>query len=851
MNRLLWILLLISLSRHQLSAQNLVDTKVSVSFKNYSIHHCIKTIERVSGLSFSYNLNAIRHESATVTASFEQETVGAVLDEIFKNTALEYKEIAGQVTIYVNINKRNAVSLSGYIVDKSSREKIVGARLYFPDIKTGCVSNPYGFYHINLTKGEFDIIISSVGMQTITRQISIENNIMLNFELEEGNVMLSTIDVTASQDSLQPYIDNIPSLEKIAVESQALLRTPSSNGLPDISKYIQNLPGVQPLFDGSSSYMVRGLPNGNNLILLDEIPIYHPNHLLGIYSIINTNAIRSANLYKDYIPAKFGLRNSSVLQIYTKEGNLNKFHIEGGIGASVPNISIEGPIIKNKASFYASGRRSAGVLNTIGFLPATNLPNPDFYDLTFKANYKVNYQNNIYLTAYIGQDQIIDTARTYKWGNDAFSFRWNRTKSDNTFTNLTLISSIFNYKANDANNPANDVEFGQNVISSQVKYDVTYFASNRNKIKYGVSALNTRTQNNEDQKDLLLLRRNNYETSVYGTIERQVNSKLKIDLGLRIPFTFHIGTQDTSLYLLPDQTFEQVIYQNKRPYDFKLSFDPRFLATYRLNANNSLQWSEIVSTQFIHIVNFNSNILPVQVWTTPSKYLKPERNYQSALALIHYEKDWQASATVFHRFVNHIIDFAPSTYSSLSRFESNLLSGWLNAAGVELMWRYERDMWYSAQVSYTYTYARQKTKGINNNQPYVALNNRPHYLTFNQYFIRTKAFEFGTNIVIHSKTALTLPTGKFDINGIEYPLYDGTKNTSRLPVHHRLDVAFKWKLGVRKHKNRGVLKLTIANVYNRGNVSSVYLKSDVNNKLEFVRQNYIPLYPYLYYHIRF
>ncbi len=837
-------LVIVLLTSSFLSAQSLTDQKVTLRFKNATLLHCLKVIENKADLTFSYNLSTLKSEKKLTTKTYTQKKVGQILDDIFEGTALNYKEIANQITIYSVKSKTSIVSLSGYILDKASEEKIIGAKLFFSGIEEGCVTNPYGFYHIEMPTGKYDLIISSVGMKSQTRTISIENNLMLNFELEEDTFALKPIEVNAKHDSAGTVNNKVATLEKMVIEPALLYQTPSSNGLPDVTKYVQNIAGVQPLHDGSSSYQIRGLSNGNNLILLDEIPIYHPNHLLGIYSIINANAVKSATFYKDHIPAKFGIRNSSILEIYTKEGNLKKFQFDVGSGASVPHLSLQGPIIKNKASYYISGRRSFDALNSINFLPPTDLPNPNFFDLTLKLNYKLNYQNRIYFTSYIGNDRIDNLGSRYNWGNNSFAFRWNRVISDRTFTNLTLINSIFNYKIDEQNSTSN---FGQKVISSQIKYNVSYFISNSKKLNYGLSVLNTRTLNDRTTKNAVFLNRNGYETALYANLVQKINPRITLDAGVRLPYYFHIGTQDTSQFLRPDLTRTQIIYTKNKPYDFKLSIDPRILLTYRLNPKNSLQLSENIATQFTHIVNYNTKVLPVQIWTTPSKFLRPERNYQTSLALIHNEKYLNLSSIVFYRYVSNVLDYAHSTYPPHSDIESNLLSGKLIATGFEFMAHYQKSEKYSAQFSYSYTYSRQTIKGINNNQPYVPAYSRPHYISFNQFYKRSKKWEFGGNFVFHSKTALTLPTGKIEVNGVEYPVYDGLKNTSRLPIHHRLDISLKRTLGIKKQKNRGYFMLTLTNIYGRQNISNSFLAPSGSNTLDFRNQNYIPQSAYLYY----
>lgn len=826
--------------------QGILTKKINVKFKNQSIYHCLKEIESNSSISFSYNLNDIKQEKKRVTQSFKNQSLRTVLSEVLSETQLQFKEVANQITIYTHRPKtNNKLSLSGFLLDKQSKEKLIGARLYFPSLNIGCNSNAYGYYYIELDKGEFELIIDYIGMKPIRKYISIDQNIKLNFELEEDTLLLNVIDVVDERNKEDKKEAEIAiDLKKISINPQLLTQMPSSNGLPDVTKYIQNIAGIQPLYDGSSSYQVRGLSSGNNLILLDEIPIYHPNHLLGINSVINTNAVKSVNIYKDYIPANFGIRNSSILQIYTKEGNMSKFQASGGIGASVPHLSIEGPIIKNKASFYISGRRSFDALNAIRFLPPSKLPNPDFYDITIKLNYQVNYNNRIYLTSYIGNDKIKSDVGTFSWGNNAFSFRWNKILSDKVFTNLSLINSIFNY-----NNKVNS-DFGQKIISSQAKYDISYFMSNQSKLSFGASILNTRTQSDDLAEETVFLNRNSYETGFYASINQKINPKLTLNFGVRLPFHHHIGTQDTSTFLRPNNIYKTIIYQKNKPYDFKLSLDPRCLLSYQLNPKNILQWSANIATQFTHILNYNTKILPVQIWVNSSKYLKPERNYQTSLGLHTKEKNLSISSILYYRFVNNIIDFATVNFSNVSTIESRLLSGRLNTFGAEFTAQYQKTKKFSAKLSYNYNSSLQKIEGINDGKAYAPDYSRPHYLSLSQYYIRSKKWEFGCNFVFHSKTAITLPTGKYEINGIEYPIYDALKNTSSLPLHHRLDLSFKRTLGIKKQKNRGYLMLTVTNIYGRQNISNTYITHTFENKLVFNQQNFIPGNIYLYYYIK-
>ena len=830
-------------------ALQILDQNISITFKNESIYHCLRRIESKAKVSFSYNSHDLKVENAKISQSFKNQPVRIVLSTILSSTSFQFKEIANQITIYkASNNSSGLLNLSGFLLDKNSKEKLIGAKVFFPELNIGVSSNAYGYYHIDLYKGEFDVIVDYIGMKPIKKRLVIDGHLKINFELEEDTLILNAIDVIDKENKMNDKPSDIfIDLSKISVNPVLLEQMPSTNGLPDVTKYIQNIAGIQPLYDGSSSYQVRGLGNGNNLILLDEIPIYHPNHLLGINSIINTNAVKSINLYKDYIPANFGIRNSSILQIYTKEGNLNKFSASGGLGANVPHLSFEGPIIKNKASFYVSGRQSFNALGSINFLPPSKLPNPDFFDITVKLNYKINYENRVYLTSYIGNDRInsADGEGSFSWGNNAFSFRWNKVVSDKVFTNLTLINSIFNYNSEKESN------FGQKIISSQVKYDVSYFISNQSKLSFGGSILNTRTRSDDLIEEAVFLNRNSYETALYASLRHKVSPKLTLNMGLRLPFHHHIGTQDTSIFLRPNNLFETIIYEKNTPYDLKLSADPRLLLSYQIDDKNVFQWSANIATQFTHILNYNTRILPVQVWINPSKFLPPERNYQTSVALHHSEKNISLSSVLYYRFVNHTIDFANVGFSNISTIESRILSGHMKTFGGEFSAQYQKTKNYSVKFSYAYNHSRQTIEGINNGRPYQPDYTRPHYLSLSHYYIRSKKWEFGANFVYHAKTAITLPVSKAVINDIEVPIYSDFRNKSYLPSHDRLDLSFKRTLGIKKQKNRGYLILTITNFYIKGNVSNAYPSYPSNTgQLEITQQNFIPFNLYLYYHIK-
>ena len=789
---------------HVLYGQMSLEQRVSVQFRDYSVEKCLRIIEKKTGHSFSYNSKQLHSIDKKVSGDFSNTELSVILDHIFKETSFKFKEIGNQVTIYELKASEGNVVISGYVRDRESSEELVGARIYFPAYQVGCLANSYGYYSVEIPKGNTDFIVSSVGMLKIRDSLYADDNIVMNFELEEDTVLLSTIEVHA--DSLRgndKYEPDLPYLDRTVVTKQAMSRVPAVNGEMDIIKYLQQFPGVAPSTAGGASFQVRGSGTGNNLILLDEIPIYHPTHLLGLYSIVNADALKSATLYKDFVPLRFGTRNSSVLQIQTKEGNLNKHHLSGSLGFVSGRLNWEGPIVKNKASFYLSVRRSTFPAIAGQFLTDQKLTLPSFIDINGKVNVHLNSNNRIYLTSYAGKDALSDSLSKYDWGNRALAFRWNHVFNGKTFSNLSLTHSEFEYGYFHNSDLFFD-NFRQRVVTDKLNYDVTNYFSSTLKFNYGLSIgwLRTRNGDSSDPNSTLFLQRNALVNGVYFSAEKKFGQHFKVEAGVRVPVSFHIGTQDTTAYLNEDLSLTQVIYDKGKVYDPLFFVDPRLLVSSRLNDKNLLQFSAGIVSQNTHIVNYVNYFLPVEIWTTSNARLKPEHNFQTSAAWVHNEKSFQTSATIYYKHVLNVLDYASPVFTSSADIESNLLPGILNVAGAEFMINFHVTTRYSMSVAYTFMKTSQLVKGINKNNPYPAANDRPHYLSVSQYFNFSKKWKLSANFTVQSGKAVTLPNGQFVIDGTAFPVYDDNRNAERLPFFSRWDVTLVRKFGVYKRRDR-------------------------------------------------
>lgn len=842
------LFLLLFLSSSLVFGQSLLDQKISVKFSNFSVERALRLIEKKTSNSFSYNSKQLKQLDKRVDGDYKDTDLSRILDDIFQSTPFKFKEIGQQITIYELSASEGNVVISGYIRDKDSKEELAGSRIYFPEHKIGCLANSYGYYSLEIPKGKTSFIVSSVGMLKIKDTLDAQENRVMNFSLDEDTLLLNVVEVHADSLQVEKLESDLPYLEKTMISKREMTKVPAVNGELDLMKYLMQFPGVAPSTEGGATYQIRGSGTGNNLILLDEIPIYHPTHLLGLYSIVNVDALKSATLYKDYIPARFGTRNSSVLQIHTKEGNLNKHHLSGSLGLISARVNWEGPIVKNKASFYLSGRRSTFPAIAGRFLTDQNLTLPSFYDLNAKVNYHVNSNNRIYLTGYYGKDHLSDTVSTYDWGNAAAAFRWNHIFNSKTFSNLSLTHSEFQYGFV-VNSGLFFDNFKQKVVTDKLNYDVTNFFSSSLKIKYGLSLawLRTRNGNASTSASTLFLQRNAFENAAYVSVEKKLSEKWKLDAGIRVPFSFHVGTQDTTYYLDPDLNLTEVVYDENKFYDFLYYIDPRLLLSTKLNAHNQLQLAAGITSQHTHIVNYVNYFLPVEIWTTSNAYLKPERNFQLSMAWIYSKRSINTSLTVFGKHVRNILDYASPIFTSSADIESNLLSGTLNAYGAELMVNYKLSTRYSLAVSYTYTVTSQKIPGVNGGLAYPSVNDRPHYLSINQFFNISKKWKVSASFTYHSGKAITLPNGQFVIDGTAFPVFDDNRNAERLRFFSRWDASVTRQFGVKRRKDKFSLALNITNFYGRFNPAVVYVEPDNTdpNKLRLVSRDYTPFMIYL------
>ena len=736
------------------------------------------------------------------------------------------------------------ITVSGTITEVSTNETLIGVNIIIPELATGAVTNEYGFYSITIPKGTYNLQISFLGFKTISENKNLTEKTTLNYKLEESTENLGEVIITADSEKLNL---RTPQMSVNTLKASTIKDIPVVFGEADVIKAITLLPGVTNAGEGSSGFNVRGGAADQNLILLDEATVYNSSHLFGFFSVFNPDAIKDIKLYKGGIPSRYGGRVSSVLDIYQKEGNSNKFAMNGGIGLISSRLLAEGPIKKEKGSFLLGGRSSYAHL----FLPLFDNNNVAyFYDLNTKLSYKLNDKNNIYLSGYFGRDVFkISDSFENTYGNTVVNFRWNHLFSDKLFSNLSVIYSDYFYGLN-----LNFVEFNwvSGIKNINLKYDFKHYINNDFKLQYGLNSIhhsfnpgkiepsNPSSGINEQQ----LTKKYAFENAVYIDAEHQVSDKLTLSYGLRLSSFLRLGQDELSNYqnneaVVYNSTFG--IYQKADPISTSTynrsdiietfaNLEPRLAASYRLNNSTSVKASYNRMTQYLHLLSNTTSPTPLDIWTPSGTFVKPQILDQVALGYFKTFKDNTYSLEIesYYKIIQNRIDYIDGAdLIANNAIEQVILNGEARAYGLEFLLKKDKGR-FKGWLAYTLSKSEQRTPGKTANQPginngnwYNTAYNKTHDLSFTGSFDFNKKWNFNANFIVQSGQPTTYPNGQYVYNGVSVPNFS-SRNQDRLPTYHRLDVSAIYK--PKPNKKTGYQSswvFGIYNIYNRFNAASI------------------------------
>jgi len=766
-------------------------------------------------------------------------------------------------------------TLSGTIADLKTKETLIGVNVFILETKTGITTNEYGFYSITLPKGEYTISISYVGYQVIEEKVSLNSNIKKNILISESSQLLKEVVIIDNKkrvDIRKPEM----SVNKLTI--QEIKEMPVIFGEVDIIKSILTLPGVTNAGEGQSGFNVRGGSADQNLVLLDEATIYNSSHLFGLFSVFNPDAIKDLKLYKGGIPARYGGRLSSVLDIYQKEGNKNDFHMNGGIGLISSRILAEGPIVKGKGSFVVAGRASYAHL----FLKLVDNPNlAYFYDLNTKLSYSLNEKNNIYLSGYFGRDvfQLNDSfVNTY--GNTVLNFRWNHLFSDKLFSNLSLIYSDYYYGLN---LDLIGFNWDSGIKNYNIKYDFKHYLSDKLKLTYGINSnyydFNpgkiepTRADSgiNEDQLD----KKYALENAIYIDAEHQISNKIAVSYGVRVSSFLRLGNQTLNTYannqpVIFNPNFQ--IYESAEPIGtvnygknetiakFE-NLEPRLAISYTFNENQSIKASYNRMSQYLHLISNTQSPTPLDVWAPSDNFLKPQLLDQVALGYFQNIKDDEYSLeleTFFKKIKNRVDYIDGANLIANEAIERVVLNGQARAYGLEVLFRKNTGR-FKGWLSYTLSRTEQKVEGrtaietgINNGDWYKTGFDKLHNLAIVANYKWTEKWRFSANLIFQTGQPVTFPDGQYEYEGITVPNFS-SRNENNLPSYHRLDVSAT--LTPNKNKKRkwqAEWVFGIYNLYNRQNAASItFRQNDETASNEAIRLSIFGIVPSATYNIKF
>ena len=722
-------------------------------------------------------------------------------------------------------------TISGQITDGASGEDLIGATVYVSELKTGTAANVYGFYSITLPLGNYHLVYSFIGSASRSITVDLDKDIKLDVQLAEDTKVLEEVVVTAERRDA-----NVSKAEMSAVSMsmQSIKRIPVLMGETDVIKAIQLLPGVQATSEGSSGFSVRGGGYDQNLILLDEATVYNASHLMGFFSVFNNDAIKDVKLYKGDIPANYGGRLSSLLDIRSKDGNNQHFAATGGIGTIASRLTLEGPIGSDKATYIVSGRRTYADL----FLKLSN--NEDvrnstlyFYDMNAKLNYRINDKNRVFVAGYFGRDKFGTDLVGMGYGNQTFTLRWNHVFSPRLFSNFTAVGGFYDYQLNSTEGQTGFI-WKSKMRDYGFKSDFSWFANPDNHVKFGYhltyhwfspeelrGADNSIIKTSDAPKEYAL------EHALYASDEMTVGGRLTFKYGLRYVLFQNIGNGSEINFLNNYAVAETKTYRKGEIYNNQQRLEPRLGVTYRINSVQSVKASYSRTSQFIQLASNSAAGSPLDVWFQASQNVKPQLCDQFAAGYFRNFADdmYEASVEFYYKDMQDVVDFKDHAQLLLSPdLEQELRFGKGTSYGAELMLRKNRGR-LTGWVSYTYSASRRKIDDVNEGKRYRSPFDKPNNISVVASYDLSRKWSFSANWVYATGTPVTYPTGRFLIEKNYVPVYSG-RNEYRYPDYHRLDLSATWKLSKPGKRLKQELNFSLYNAYGRKNVWTIMFQQE-------------------------
>jgi len=735
-------------------------------------------------------------------------------------------------------------TISGYVKDAKNGESLIGVTVYKKNSQIGANTNEYGFYSLTLPKGADTVIFSLIGYQSIFRVVNLTSNLTISLELPEEGKNLAEVVISAEKADA-----NIKSMEMgvAKLDIQQIQKMPALLGEVDVIKSIQLLPGVTTVGEGASGFNVRGGNIDQNLVLMDEAPVYNSSHLFGFFSIFNPDAVKDVKLIKGGIPSQYGGRASSVLDIRMKEGNSKKLEVNGGIGTVFTRVSVEAPILKDKASFIIAGRRSYIDVLAKPFIAKRSPDLKDakfyFYDLTAKFNWRINEKNTVFASGYFGRD-VFGAGFKFNWGNSTATLRWNHIYNSKLFMNLTSFYSNYKYELGFGDEGSNQkFEWTSNIINYSFKPDFTYYLNSKNTIRFGTQAILFTfkpgnaiiTSQDGNKSNISLDKQYGVEYAAYVDNEQKLSNRFTLQYGLRWSFYNYIGKGNK-------YTYRDTIPNESRPLDNEEKIangetikmynvpEPRLAVNYTINDKSSIKLGYNRMAQYLHIVSNTAASTPLDIYTPVTNNIKPLIADQITLGYFRNFKEnmFESSAEIYYKDLQNQLDYVDNANLLLNKYlEADLVQGKGRAYGAELYLKKSKGK-LNGWVSYTLSKTERQVRGISNDEWFLSKYDRTHNVNTVLIYDLNKRFSFSANFVFQTGTPATFPTAKVEVQGYVIPYNtENKRNNYRNTAYHRADIGitYNFKKNDRRRYKQTIV-VSVYNVYNRRNAFSTYFRNN-------------------------
>ena len=746
-------------------------------------------------------------------------------------------------------------TLSGYITDGTSGESVIGAKIYIPAIQKGAVTNTYGFYSLTIPSDTHTVEFRAIGLPTEIRTIDLTKDVKLDIELGGNNQTIEEVVVKAKSE------DNTKSTKigQLELDIDEIKKLPAFMGEVDIIKTIQLLPGVSSAAEGGQGFYVRGGGPDQNLVLLDEAVVYNAAHLFGFFSVFNSDAVKSVNLIKGGMPANFGGRMSSVLEVNMNEGNNKRFSVKGGIGAISSRLTLEGPLKKDKGSFMISGRRTyldvimkAAIPDSSPFAGSSYF----FYDLNLKMNYKLGEKDKLFLSGYYGKDEFSfgnkedDFQVTMPWGNGIAALRWNHLFTNKLFMNVTGTFTDYLFSFGSEQDEFR-FELKSGIRDWGGKVDFTYFPNTRHKLKWGVDYnyhTFTPTSVSASQEDVvfdtgLAQQLFSHESAAYVLDEFDVNEKIRINFGLRYSTFQHVGPFTRYVkgdISTPDSTISYGKGELLKSYQ---GLEPRISGRWLITDKSSIKAGYSYNYQYIHLTSLSAVSLPTDIWFPTTDIAQPQKGWQGSIGYFRnfFENRYETSVEVYYKGMNNLIEYKEGALPSdnVNDNTDNLLTfgkGWSYGAEFFVKRTYGK---LTGWFGYTWSKTERIFEDLNNGEKFPAKYDRRHDLSVVVSYKPKERWVFSSAFIFATGNTLTLPSSWY-VQNQDLLFNYGQRNSTRLADYHRLDVSATWYSKAYKEKVDPITGETlqvkkrfksnwafsIYNVYNRANPYFLYVDND-------------------------